>query len=165
MNIEFDDLSRGLVINTIQDFKTEHIRFHNCKNFGLDEIKCMLREISRVPKLVKSLTQFEFFYEDIDLYKEEIAEYAAEYFEGAISISFKEENIKRNTIDLKDGKVVSDIESSGDTNNKDDEDSMEASYSDEPDIPANKTSLKKAVTKYMDSKSSSLHTPEEDDSY
>ena len=130
MNVNFDDISHGLVINTIQPFSIKRLKFHNCENLGRDDILSIIEAISKVANLVGCLEMIELFYNDLESHSETIDKFIKTKFKTGVKVMYKEYHEDEDEGDQ------AEVESQEDESDSDEQDEDE-SDADEEDSQEN----------------------------
>lgn len=138
MNVNFDDISHGLVINTIQPFSIKRLKFHNCENLGRDDILSIIEAISKVANLVGCLEMIELFYNDLESHSETIDKFIKTKFKTGVKVMYKEYHEDERDEDEDEGDQA-EVESQEDESDPDeqDEDESDADEEDEDDSQEN----------------------------
>ena len=140
MNVNFDDISHGLVINTIQPFSIKRLKFHNCENLGRDDILSIIEAISKVANLVGCLEMIELFYNDLESHSETIDKFIKTKFKTGVKVMYKEYHEDEDERDEdEDEGDQAEVESQEDESDPDeqDEDESDADEEDEDDSQEN----------------------------
>ena len=140
MNVNFDDISHGLVINTIQPFSIKRLKFHNCENLGRDDILSIIEAISKVANLVGCLEMIELFYNDLESHSETIDKFIKTKFKTGVKVMYKEYHEHEDGRDEEDDEGdQAEVESQEDESDPDeqDEDESDADEEDEDDSQEN----------------------------